>query len=99
MCAEHTVTWPHVYNLIKGSCGFKCGSIPRQDGTFPSLVSMGLLQAKIYSIQFVMWPHKTRWLKDHVTLWMAVSHRNLKLLSVTLVLGVADFVNPSVSKR
>ena len=64
------VKWPHVDHVTKGSCGFKGGSILQQVSIFHSLVSTCLLQVEIYSIQFVTWPHETRGLKVHVTLWV-----------------------------
>ena len=54
------VTWPHVHHLIKGSCGFKGGSISRQVSTEPSLVLIGLLQAETYCNVFDLSHDMTR---------------------------------------
>ena len=62
----------HATYVIKGHVAFEGGNLSQQVSTLPSLVSMGLLQVEIKQIQFVTWPHKTTFLRDHANLHVGV---------------------------
>ena len=48
------------------------GSSTQWVTTLPYLVAIGPVQMEIKDIQNVAWPHKTTWLKDHITVELIV---------------------------
>ena len=74
------VTWPHMLSFVEWHNVTTCGKIYVNIRTvglqwftpLPCLVVMSL--AQVENIQLLTSPHKTTWLKDHVTLWVGAHH-------------------------
>ena len=77
------VTWAQG-NMFKQLCKSMGGLYSRIVTIFPCLVSIGLVQVEIKKVLNMSGPHKTTWLKNHVT-FLSGSHHRYVTINIMVV--------------